>query len=257
MDKKINYKVFGEGEPVVIMHGLLGMLDNWQTFAKNLAKKYMVCIIDLRNHGKSFHSDEMDYLLMAEDLREFMELHHMFNAHLLGHSMGGKVAMKFAFEHPDMVSKLIVADISPSKYPGGHESILEALLSVDLAKVNEREEVDNHLMDFIGDRKIVLFLMKNLSRVKEGGFRWKANLDAISNNYENILDEINSSDAYEAPTLFIKGERSNYLNEKYSQPIRDLFPGATVKEIPGAGHWVHSDDPETTLKYVEEFLEKG
>ncbi|TVR88688.1 MAG: alpha/beta fold hydrolase [Saprospirales bacterium] len=256
MESKINYKVFGEGEPVIIMHGLLGMLDNWQTFAKKLGQSHMVYTLDLRNHGRSFHHGEMDYPIMAEDLRQFMEDHHMFRANILGHSMGGKVAMEFALQNPDMVNKLMVADISPAKYPGGHEHILDAMHTANLESAEDRDEILKHLMNAIEDEGIVLFLMKNLSRNKGGGFRWKANLEAISDNYQNILDEVNSFDYFDAPTLFIKGGQSKYLSDPYIDPVKDLFSRSQIREIPDAGHWVHADAPSETMRLVKEFLDR-
>lgn len=254
MDNRINYKVFGEGYPIVIMHGLLGMLDNWQTFAKKLAESHMVYIIDLRNHGKSFHHPYMDYPTMAEDLKKFMEDHHMFNAHIMGHSMGGKVAMEFALENPEMINKLIVADIAPGAYPGGHEGILEALQSVDIESATDRQEVEDYLMDRLKNRSIVLFLMKNLSRTKEGNFRWKPNLDAIAENYENILAEVNSFDSFEKPTLFLRGGRSQYIVRESKDAILGLFPKSEIVTIPDAGHWIHADAPGETLSETVRFL---
>lgn len=254
MDKKINYKVFGEGYPIVIMHGLLGMLDNWQTFAKRMANNYMVYTIDLRNHGKSFHDPYMDYPDMAEDLKKFMEDHHMFNAHIMGHSMGGKVAMQFALENPEMVDKLIVADIAPHAYSGGHEGILQALQSVDVESATDRKEVEDHLMDKLKNRSIVLFLMKNLSRTREGNYQWKPNLDAIEKNYEKILEEVNCFNSFEKSSLFLKGGRSEYINNQSKDSILGLFPNSEIVNIPKAGHWIHADAPEETLEESLRFL---
>jgi len=254
MREKMNYKKLGEGQQVIIMHGLLGMLDNWQTFARNLSEEYEVYTLDLRNHGKSFHSPEMNYPIMAEDLSFFMEEHGIERASILGHSMGGKVAMQFALDYPDRVEKLMVADIAPQKYRGGHQEILDALLSVDLQQADERSEIENHLFSRIESRTIVLFLMKNLSRSKEGGYRWKPNLPAIVDNYQNILSEIESDIQFDGKTLFLKGGKSDYITRDSQKLIDHLFPNNYLKEIPKAGHWIHADAPSETLKLVREFL---
>lgn len=254
MGEKLNYKKQGEGQPVVIMHGLLGMLDNWQTFARKLAEEYEVYTLDLRNHGKSFHHPEMDYPIMAEDLAMFMDEHQLNSASVLGHSMGGKVAMQFAHHHPERVDKLIVADISPQRYTGGHQEIFDALMSVEPEKAEERSEIEEHLFSRIKNKAIVLFLMKNLSRSKEGGFRWKPNLPAIVDNYQHILNEIESDEQFQGKTLFLKGGKSGYITADSQKLIDHLFPQNYLKEIPKAGHWIHAEAPSETLKQVREFL---
>lgn len=254
MIKKINYKKFGRGDAVIIMHGLLGMLDNWQTFAKSLAEEYEVFTIDLRNHGKSFHTSEMDYPLMAGDLLKFMDKHQIDRPSVLGHSMGGKVAMQFALEHPDRVERLMVADISPQKYSGGHEEIFEALMSVDPEKAGNRSEIEEFLISRLKNRAIVLFLMKNLSRSKKGGFMWKPNLPAILDNYQNILSEIKSDERFPNKTLFLKGGKSEYITDESQKIIDHMFPQNSLKVIPKAGHWIHAEAPKETLRLVREFL---
>ncbi|MFT4970644.1 MAG: esterase, partial [Chitinophagales bacterium] len=161
---QLNYKVFGSGEPLIILHGLLGSLDNWQTLAKKYAEQYTVFIIDQRNHGKSPHSDEFSYDIMVEDLLEFCESNFIFTCNLLGHSMGGKVAMQFALTYPDYVDKLIIADIAPVRYQAGHNEIFKALRKVDLSQIKERKEVDEILATSIPEFGIRQFLMKGLTR---------------------------------------------------------------------------------------------
>ncbi len=184
---ELNYKEFGQGEPIIILHGLFGMLDNWQTIAKRLANDYWIFVVDQRNHGKSPHVNGLSYPLMAQDLKAFMDQHWIPQAHIIGHSMGGKTAMQFAFEYPDMVDKLVVLDIAPPANESGHGLIFDALHSVDLQKIETRIEADEKLAQKIKDYGVRQFLLKNLSRQKEGGYRWKMNLEAISNNYDNIL----------------------------------------------------------------------
>nr|MBS0037968.1 alpha/beta fold hydrolase [Saprospiraceae bacterium] len=256
MENKINFKEFGTGEPVVILHGLLGMLDNWQTFARKLSENYRVYTIDLRNHGRSFHSPEMSYALMAEDLNSFLIAREVNRTHLLGHSMGGKVAMQFALKYPEKVDKLLVADIAPHSYPGGHEAIIEALLSAKPREAEERADIENHLLKFIPSRKIVLFLMKNLSRSKQGGFQWKANIPYIAKNYKHILAGIESDKKFRGNTLFLKGENSDYITEKSETSIKNYFPQSKIVEIPKAGHWIHAEAQEATLEATRNFLRK-
>ena len=160
---ELNYKSFGSGPPLIILHGLFGTLDNWQTIAKKLADDFTVFILDLRNHGKSPHTQEHTYSLMAEDLSQFMESQWIYKAHVLGHSMGGKTAMQFANDFPDMLDKLVVVDIAPKVYAGGHQHILEALLSVDIDAVQSRKEVEQQLSKYIEEDGVKLFLMKNLN----------------------------------------------------------------------------------------------
>ena len=155
----LNFKEFGQGDPVIILHGLFGTLDNWQTIAKQLAENHTVYIVDQRNHGRSPHTDDHDYLCMAEDLRQFMEANWIFKAHIIGHSMGGKTAMQFAFDFPDMVDKLVVVDISPKAYPGSHHHIFDALLSLDLKNIDGRNDADIHLAQTIDDPGVRLFLI--------------------------------------------------------------------------------------------------
>ena len=167
---QLNYKVFGEGDPIVILHGLFGSLDNWQTIAKRLADQFRVYIIDQRNHGKSPHSDTISYSVMAQDLKGFMETHGLNQSHVIGHSMGGKTALQFAVDFPAMVNKLVVVDISPRSYEGGHEMIFEALLGMEPADLRSRGEADEVLSKSIKEFGVRQFLLKNLARRKEGGF---------------------------------------------------------------------------------------
>lgn len=252
---ELNYKEFGQGDPVIILHGLFGTLDNWQTIAKQLAKEYWVFIIDQRNHGRSPHVDELDYQQMAEDLKEFMEQHWIPQAHILGHSMGGKTAMQFAFDYPDMVDKLVVVDIGPAANEAGHELIFDALRSLDLEKVANRSEADTHLAEKISDYGVRQFLLKNLSRHKKGGYRWKMNLPVIYENYENILAAVQSEMTYDGASLFIKGANSDYIGEKELARIQEQFTEVKIETILDAGHWVHADAPATLLELVRDFFE--
>ncbi len=251
---QLNYKEFGQGDPIIILHGLFGTLDNWQTIAKKLAEDHTVYIVDQRNHGRSPHTDTHDYPSMAEDLRLFMENNWIYQAHLIGHSMGGKTAMQFALEFPDMVDKLVVVDISPKAYPGSHHHIYDALLSLDLKNINGRQQADNHLAQTIDDSGVRLFLMKNLTRDKNGGYRFKMNLPALHKHYPDILDAVEGDHPFEGPTLFIRGGTSKHMVDGDKKLITDLFPKAKIETIKNAGHWVHADMPDELLGLVRNFL---
>jgi len=246
---KLNFKSFGEGEPIIIAHGLFGMLDNWKTFAKKLADHYLVYIIDLRNHGKSFFNDEMTYKAMAEDIRLFMEDEWIYEARMMGHSMGGKVMMELAKSNEDMIQQMVVVDIAPVKYKGDHRAIFKALMSANIKTSTERREIQAHLEKTILNTSVVQFLMKNLSRnVKEGGFSWKMNLQTIYDYYEDILDFERFEEKCEVDTLFIKGEKSEYITSENLEIISSQFSNAKVKTIEDSGHWVHADKPTILLE---------
>ena len=251
----LHFKTFGTGEPLLILHGLFGTADNWQTLGKRFAKNYTVFLIDQRNHGRSPHDSVMDYPHMADDLRQFMQENWIHRAHILGHSMGGKTAMEFALRNPDMTDRVIVVDIAPKVYPPGHEQIFKALYSIDPAQVSDRGEAEVALSRQISDQGIRLFLLKNLSRRKEGGFRWKMNLDSIYQNYAKILDKPSVMDPFHGESLFIRGGQSNYVEESDEQLIKTYFPSAHLVTVPRVGHWVHAEAPDQLYQLTVDFLE--
>lgn len=251
---ELNYKKLGHGQPLIILHGLMGMLDNWQTPAKFFSDEYEVYLVDQRNHGKSPHSNEFNYDVLAEDLYEFIYTHHLHDVIILGHSMGGKSAMKFAQNNPHLVDKLIVADIAPKAYPVHHHEILEALCSVDLDIVKSRKEVEQHLMKRLGIKGVVQFLMKNLHWVQKGKLGWKLNLPVIRENI-SIIGAATLDEVYDQPTLFIRGGRSKYIVDDDINLINEYFPQAKVATLENAGHWVHADDLEGFVKACKDFLE--
>ena len=252
---KLNFKVSGEGEPVLILHGLLGSLDNWQTIARKMSEKFKVYIIDQRNHGKSPHSSEMNYKVMADDVVELMDDENIPSAFVIGHSMGGKTAMQLAAEHPERVEKLVVVDIAPKEYEAGHDKIFEALYSLNLGDIQSREDADEMLAKKISDYGIRQFLLKNLSREKEG-FEWKINLEDIHQNYDKITSEIHFAWPFDKPVLFIRGGKSDYITEADFDQIHSLFPNSEIKTIKEAGHWVHAEAPDQILEIVSKFLQK-
>jgi len=251
----LNHKIFGEGDPIIILHGLFGMLDNWQSFAKKLAEDYMVILIDQRNHGKSPHSEEFNYTLLAEDLKYFLDTNWMYKVHIIGHSMGGKTAMQFANLFPDTVDKLIVVDIGPNQNPRGHDSIFEALNSVNISKISSRKEVQEILSSKIDDISVILFLMKNLQRNKSGGYKWKMNLTSLEKNYKNILAGIEVDTLIEVDTVFVRGDRSNYITTEVEQDIKDKFTSYKIETIKDSGHWIHAEQADALYKTIIDSLQ--
>jgi esterase len=251
---QLHYQRYGEGDPLIILHGLFGSLANWTTISKKFAEQYEVWAVDQRNHGSSPHSDTMDYQAMADDLQEFVQSQQISSAHLLGHSMGGKTAMQFALTYPGYVKKLIVVDIAPKGYPRHHDEILDALCSLDLSAANSRSELDTALAQYISDAAVRQFLLTNAVRSTSGGFEWKMNLDAIKQCYDNLIAGIDEKGQFDKPALFIRGEKSDYIGEDDYRLIQTMFPQASIKTIAGAGHWVHAEAPETFYKIVSDFL---
>lgn len=252
---KLHYRSLGEGQPLLILHGIFGTSDNWQTFGKQISSDYKVFLIDQRNHGLSPHSDEFDYPLMAEDLHEFIQQHQLKNPIILGHSMGGKVAMFYAIAYPEEVDKLIVVDIAPRKYPVHHQHILDALGAVNLEAVSNRSDVEEQMKPYLPERGVRQFLMKNLKREDDNSFSWKLNLSSISKNIEKVGVAVETSTPVEKPVLFIRGAKSDYIRAEDESLISKIFPQARVVTIEKAGHWVHAEQPDALYDEVMRFLQ--
>ena len=254
----LNYKKFGEsGKVVVILHGLFGMLDNWQIIGKQLAKRYQVYLIDQRNHGKSEHSLEFDYFAMSDDLLHFLDEKQLDNIYLIGHSMGGKTAMQFACEHSDRVKKLVIVDIAPKDYPPNHQVIFDAFFAVDIEHISSRKEAEETLSQYLDDEGVIQFLLKNLNRQKDKTYRWKCNLEIIYQNYHDIIgNSLSHFDTFEESTLFVKGAKSlRYIELDDDIPlILHHFPKAQIKTIADSGHWIHAEQPKAFLELTESFL---
>lgn len=253
---KLHFKKQGTGQPLIILHGLFGSLDNWQTLGKHFAENFTVYLVDQRNHGQSPHSDEWNYQVMADDLNEFISDQNINNPIVLGHSMGGKTAMLFAVQKPDNLDKLIVADMAPKRYEPHHHQILKALLAVDLDKISSRKEAEDILSEYIKDFGTKQFLLKNLywKDVENKKLAWRFNLNAISKNIEAVGEgiEINKS-INNLPALFIRGGKSDYVTENDYGLIKEIFPDAEIKTIEDAGHWLHAEAPEEFYKIVFQF----
>lgn len=253
----LNFKEFGQGEPVIILHGLFGMLDNWQTIGRQLGEHFSVYIIDQRNHGRSPHTDDFSYPILADDLQHFMEANWMYQAHIIGHSMGGKTAMQFAMQYPDMLKSLHVIDIAPKKYSGGHELIMDTLKEIDLTKVQDRKEAESFMMSRIPEFGTRQFLLKNLTRNESNGdFEWKMNLPILQREYDNILDNI-SEGVFEGETHFYRGDKSDYITNEDIASMKEKFPNMTLDTIENAGHWVHAEQPKALYQLLEGYLLKS
>lgn len=251
---KLAYRETGEGKPLIILHGLFGSSDNWLSIAKMLGNEYKVYLLDLRNHGSSPHSDDFSYDAMSADLLEFIKEHSIEDPLIMGHSMGGKTAMKFALSNPEVLSKLIIVDIAPRYYPVHHDVILEGLQAIDIENLKSRREADETLAGYVKEQGVRQFLLKNLTRNDEGGYEWKMNLPVISEKIENVGEGIKEDSSFEKPALFINGATSGYLQEKDEELIYRLFPEATIQTIQGAGHWVHAEKPEEFTNMVRAFI---
>jgi len=251
---KLHFRSFGQGEPLIVLHGVFGSSDNWQTVGKELSQKYKVYLVDQRNHGSSPHSDEFDYNVMTDDILELMLNEEIERTHLLGHSMGGKVAMTFAARYPERVDKLIVVDIAPKYYEPHHARIFRGFRSIKLDLIQTRNEADVQMSHRIPETEVRQFILKNLARDKEGKFIWKLNLDVIEKNAEEIGAALFEDDWFNGHVLFLAGSRSDYIQEEDIQEIRQHFPNAEVKKVTGAGHWVHAEQPKTLVRMVFEFL---
>lgn len=249
-------KIEGEGGiPLIVLHGYFGMSDNWNTFGKQMVEKgYEMHLLDLRNHGRSFHSDIWSYDAMVEDVIRYMEHYNICDAIVLGHSMGGKVAMQLATKYPTRVEKLIVADIAPRAYAPHHQDILEALNAVDFSQKPSRREVDECISARIQDFGTKQFLLKSLYWKEPDQLAFRFNLD-VFNKDENVVGEGIAEDAhYDRPTLFVRGGASKYIQEKDEASIQKHFPQAVIETIPNAGHWLHAENPQLFFEIVSGFL---
>ena len=252
----LHSNIIGSGDDhFIILHGFLGMGDNWKTHAKNLSEKeYCVHLVDQRNHGRSFWSDKFDYDVMVNDLLQYLNHHGINQCVVLGHSMGGKTAMAFALNYPDRVQKLIIADIAPKYYAPHHQKILAGLSTLNLEEVSSRKAAAEHLKNFISEAGTRQFLLKNLYWVSEGKLGLRINVAVLKNAAEAIGAAIQSQKQYHQPTLFLYGENSNYINPMTDTEILKYFPKAEIIEIKGAGHWLHAEKPLLFFKTLTQWL---
>ena len=250
----LNYKTFGQGPALIILHGLFGSLDNWLSLGKQFADDFSVYLVDQRNHGRSPHSPEWSYQIMAEDLHDFMDGQGIFQAHLLGHSMGGKTVMTFAGLYPERVDKLIVADMGIRRYPRHHEEVLAAIFAIDLPSLETRQQAEAILTSHLSDQAVIQFLLKNLGRDENKQFQWKFNAEVIRERYDEVLAPVTFDHPHEGTTLFLTGGKSHYVKPEDHPSILELFPQAHFASLPNAGHWLHAEQPEAFFTEVRRFL---
>lgn len=251
---KLHSLITGNGFPIIILHGYFGMGDNWKSHADTLANHFEVHIIDQRNHGRSPHSDDFDYELMTEDLFEYFQDHQINKAHVLGHSMGGKTAMLFAVTHPELVNKLIVVDIAPKYYAPHHNEVLTALNAVDFSTIKLRSEVESVLEKHIPEAGVRQFLLKNIYRPNKNELAFRFNLSSLTLNNPEVGTALPSFTEFNGPTLFLSGEKSNYILPEDEALITAHFENATIQKISNAGHWLHAENPVEFMQKLKAFL---
>lgn len=256
MSEILYSKIIGTGKPLLILHGFLGMSDNWKTLGTQYAENgFQAHLIDQRNHGKSFHSENFNYDYLSNDLKRYIEHHNLDKASVIGHSMGGKTAMQFACDHPEMVEKLVVVDISPKYYPPHHQDIINGLTALNIEKIGSRGEADEQLSKNINDFGIRQFLLKNLYWVEKGTLGFRFNLPILSTKMEEIGDNIGTTAQFVGETLFLKGDASEYVVETDLPEIKRHFPAAKIETIDNAGHWVHAANPKQFFEKSLRFLQ--
>ena len=254
---KLHFKKFGSGTPLIILHGVFGSSDNWKTLANHLMSTFEVYLVDQRNHGLSPHSDDFNYQVMTDDLKELLHDEKIKKCILLGHSMGGKTAMNFAVQYPEKIIKLIIVDIAPKRYPPHHENILKCVHSLTLHEINTRKEADDLLSVTINNAGIRQFILKNLSRTPKGLFYWKINWKAIEDNIQAIGAPLLSHTVFPGEVLFIRGAQSDYILNEDEPLLKKHFPDADLMTIQKAGHWVHAEQPVALLALINQFIEYG
>ena len=248
----LHSQILGTGKPLLVLHGFLGMSDNWRTMGKQWADHFEVHLIDLRNHGRSFHSDAFSYTYMAADLVTYCDHYQLQQVNVLGHSMGGKLAMHYATSNPEQVEKLIVADIAPKAYPPHHDHILEGLMDLHTHPPESRSDADQRLSQLVTDQGTRLFLLKNLYRTRDG-FALRINVPVLQGQVGQVM--VTSNAYYPGPTLFLAGEKSDYILPQDHSKIIQSFPLAVIKTVPKAGHWLHAENPVVFAAEVAKFLE--
>ncbi|GAL88345.1 alpha/beta fold hydrolase [Jejuia pallidilutea] len=251
----LHSNILGEGYPFVILHGFLGMGDNWKTHGKNFAELgYEVHLVDQRNHGHSFHDTAFSYEVLAEDLKNYCKAKNLEDIILLGHSMGGKTAMLFSTEYPNLVSKLMVADISPRFYPVHHDTILNGLSALDFDVIKSRGEADKALSEYVSDFGTRQFLLKNLYWVEKGKLGLRINLEVLKDEVAEVGEALPSYARFDKETLFLRGDRSEYIGPEDERIIKNHFSNVDIVTIPNAGHWLHAENPKDFFDAVMAFI---
>ncbi len=253
----LHSKIYGTeqtGTPLLVFHGLFGMLDNWGSFGKEFGELFPTHLMDLRNHGKSFHSEEMDLDAMTVDILNYMEAHGLEKINLLGHSLGGKAVMTFAITYPEKVDHLIVVDMAPKAYPPHHQGIIKALQSVDFSVVKSRQEAEGILSEYIHEKSVIQFLAKNLYWTEEKNLAWRFNLKTLAEKYNDFVSSAIKFGQFSGETLFMGGAKSNYILPQDEFLIKQQFPNSKIIHIANAGHWVQAENPKDFNQAVKDFL---
>ncbi|MCY4472218.1 MAG: alpha/beta fold hydrolase [Kistimonas sp.] len=250
----LHHKMAGQGQVVVLLHGLFGSMDNLAAAGRSLADTYQTLAVDLRNHGRSFHSDAMSIELMAEDLLRLLDHLELPQVTLVGHSLGGKVAMQVALLQPERVRALVVGDIAPVTYPGGHEDVRQALGSWPASGMDSRQQADTWLAAFVPEPGVRQLLIKSLVRTPQGPLIWRMNAKALLDNYDSLRAWPAQQASFGGPVLFVKGDASDYIRPEHRAVIQRLFPAAQVRILAGAGHWLHADKPVLFQSVLHRFL---
>ncbi|WP_460219985.1 alpha/beta fold hydrolase [Psychroserpens sp. MEBiC05023] len=251
----LHSKILGEGQPFIILHGFLGMSDNWKTLGNKFKEAgFQMHLVDQRNHGRSFHHDEFNYDVLAQDLKSYCDEHKLQDIILLGHSMGGKTAMLFAAEYPELVSKLLVADISPRFYPIHHDAILEGLSALDFSDIKSRGAADTMLSQYVSEIGTRMFLLKNLYWVEKGQLGLRINLEVLRDHVSEVGEALPIHAKFEKPTLFLRGDKSEYVMPTDENLIKQHFPLAEIETISNAGHWLHAENPTAFYEAVINFV---
>lgn len=250
----LHHRITGSGQPLVMLHGLFGSQENLGAISRLLADQYQIHGLDLRNHGRSPHTRAHSYPLMVEDVIAYMDRAGLERAHFIGHSMGGKTAMQLALSHPQRVERLVVLDIAPVLYKPHHQQILAGLQSLDLAELKSRSEADQLLATHVPELAVRQFLLKNLVKAGPDRFGWRINLEALIQNYPNIMEGQQNQPPFPRPVLFVKGGDSDYIQAEHWPKIQELFPAAVMRIIPRTGHWLHAEKPEVVAAAIRRFL---
>lgn len=251
----LHSNIIGKGKPFIILHGFLGMSDNWKTLGRQFSEQgFEIHLVDQRNHGRSFHDAHFNYEVLAEDLKNYCDSKHLDDIVLLGHSMGGKTAMLFATLYPKIVSKLIVADISPRFYPVHHDTILNGLSALNFDIIKTRAEADTFLSHYVDDAGTRMFLLKNLYWVEKERLGLRINLEVLKNEVEEVGAPLPSYAHFEKDTLFLRGDRSEYIGVGDESIIKNHFPKANMITVTNAGHWLHAENPKEFFEAVIHFI---
>ncbi len=255
MNDLLYAKIEGSGKPLLVLHGFLGMSDNWKTLGAKYAENgFEAHLLDLRNHGRSFHSNVFNYRAMADDVVAYCKANNLEKVDIIGHSMGGKVAMNLTVTYPELVNNLIVADISPKYYAPHHQDVMAALNAVDFSTNPSRNDVQETIEKHVTEPGVVQFLMKNVYRITPQQLGFRFNLDAFNSDEEAIGEALKDTDVFNGPVLFLRGSNSNYITEADKDLIEKHFPKAVIQTVSSAGHWLHADNPTEFFEKSIDFL---